>query len=215
MSEQTDTELKEYLEQEGISHDDIINNEIEQEHSLTDEEKAKLAAEAEEVELAESETIDEGISDEETLGKAIQASMKEKKELFLKEIKENLNKRLYSQKIVIEFAELIEVDKNSLRYEENKEDYKFNNDLMKSKSTDFSLEVFKFVAQLQNTKNVSVEELIYSGRPYQKRANKAPNIDVKVITPNNIPPAVKEALKNFVTQNTSCDCCNSCENCEV
>ena len=86
---------------------------------------------------------------------------------------------------------------------------------MKSKSTDFSLEVFKFVAQLQNTKNVSVEELIYSGRPYQKRANKAPNIDVKVITPNNIPPAVKEALKNFVTQNTSCDCCNSCENCEV
>lgn len=215
MSEQTDTELKEYLEQEGISHDDIINNEIEQEHSLTDEEKAKLAAEAEEVELAESETIDEGISDEETLGKAIQASMKEKKELFLKEIKENLNKRLYSQKIVIEFAELIEVDKNSLRYEENKEDYKFNNDLMKSKSTDFSLEVFKFVAQLQNTKNASVEELIYSGRPYQKRANKAPNIDVKVITPNNIPPAVKEALKNFVTQNTSCDCCNSCENCEV
>ena len=83
MSEQTDTELKEYLEQEGISHDDIINNEIEQEHSLTDEEKAKLAAEAEEVELAESETIDEGISDEETLGKAIQASMKEKKELLI------------------------------------------------------------------------------------------------------------------------------------
>ena len=141
MSEQTNTELKEYLEQEGISHDDIINNEIEQEHSLTDEEKAKLAAEAEEVELAEGETIDEGISDEETLGKAIQASMKEKKELFLKEIKENPNKRLYSQKIIIEFAELIEVDKNSLRYEENEEDYKFNNDLMKSKSTDFSLEV--------------------------------------------------------------------------
>lgn len=214
MSGQTNTELKEYLEQEGISHDDIINNEIEQEHSLADEEKAKLAAEAEEVELAESETIDEGISDEETLGKAIQASMKEKKELFLKEIKENPNKRLYSQKIIIEFAELIEVDKNSLRYEENEEDYKFNNDLMKSKSTDFSLEVFKFVSQLQNTKNVSVEELIYSGRPYQKRANKAPNIDVKVIAPNNIPPAVKEALKNFVTQNTSCDCCNSCKNCE-
>lgn len=214
MSEQTNTELKEYLEQEGISHDDIINNEIEQEHSLTNEEKAKLAAEAEEVELAEGETIDEGISDEETLGKAIQASMKEKKELFLKEIKENPNKRLYSQRIIIEFAELIEVDKNSLRYEENEEDYKFNNDLMKSKSTDFSLEVFKFVSQLQNTKNVSVEELIYSGRPYQKRANKAPNIDVKVIAPNNIPPAVKEALKNFVTQNTSCDCCNSCENCE-
>lgn len=214
MSEQTNTELKEYLEQEGISHDDIINNEIEQERSLTDEEKAKLAAEAEEVELAEGETIDEGISDEETLGKAIQASMKEKKELFLKEIKENPNKRLYSQKIIIEFAELIEVDKNSLRYEENEEDYKFNNDLMKSKSTDFSLEVFKFISQLQNTKNVSVEELIYSGRPYQKRANKAPNIDVKVIAPNNIPPAVKEALKSFVTQNTSCDCCNSCENCE-
>lgn len=214
MSEQTNTELKEYLEQEGISHDDIINNEIEQEHSLTDEEKAKLAAEAEEVELAEGETIDEGISDEETLGKAIQASMKEKKELFLKEIKENPNKRLYSQKIIIEFAELIEVDKNSLRYEENEEDYKFNNDLMKSKSTDFSLEVFKFVAQLQNSKNVSVEELMYSGRPYQKKVNKAPNIDVKVIAPNNIPSAVKEALKSFVTQNTSCDCCDGCENCE-
>lgn len=173
MSEQTNTELKEYLEQEGISHDDIINNEIEQEHSLTDEEKAKLAAEAEEIELAEGETIDEGISDEETLGKAIQASMKEKKELFLKEIKENPNKRLYSQKIIIEFAELIEVDKNSLRYEENEEDYKFNNDLMKSKSTDFSLEVFKFVAQLQNTKNVSVEELTYSGRPYQKKSEQS------------------------------------------
>lgn len=214
MSEQTNTELKEYLEQEGISHDDIINNEIEQEHSLTDEEKAKLAAEAEEIELAEGETIDEGISDEETLGKAIQASMKEKKELFLKEIKENPNKRLYSQKIIIEFAELIEVDKNSLRYEENEEDYKFNNDLMKSKSTDFSLEVFKFVAQLQNTKNVSVEELTYSGRPYQKKANKAPNIDVNVIASNNIPPVVREALKNLAMQTASCDCCDGCENCE-
>ena len=214
MSEQTNTELKEYLEQEGISHDDIINNEIEQEHSLTDEEKAKLAAEAEEIELAEGETIDEGISDEETLGKAIQASMKEKKELFLKEIKENPNKRLYSQKIIIEFVELIEVDKNSLRYEENEEDYKFNNDLMKSKSTDFSLEVFKFVAQLQNTKNVSVEELTYSGIPYQKKANKAPNIDVNVIAPNNIPPVVREALKNLAMQTASCDCCDGCENCE-
>lgn len=214
MSEQTNTELKEYLEQEGISHDDIINNEIEQEHSLTDEEKAKLAAEAEEVELAEGETIDEGISDEETLEKAIQASMKEKKELFLKEIKENPNKRLYSQRIMIDFVEVIEVDKNSLRYEENEEDYKFNNDLMKSKSTDFSLEIFKFVAQLQNSKNVSLKELMYSGRPYQKKANKAPNIDVKVIAPNNIPPAVKEALKSFVTQNTSCDCCDGCGNCE-
>ena len=179
-----------------------------------DEEKAKLAAEAEEIELAEGETIDEGISDEETLGKAIQASMKEKKELFLKEIKENPNKRLYSQKIIIEFAELIEVDKNSLRYEENEEDYKFNNDLMKSKSTDFSLEVFKFVAQLQNTKNVSVEELTYSGRPYQKKANKAPNIDVNVIAPNNIPPVVREALKNLAMQTASCDCCDGCENCE-
>ena len=214
MSEQTNTELKEYLEPEGISHDDSINNELEQEHSLTDEEKAKLAAEAEEIELAEGETIDEGISDEETLGKAIQASMKEKKELFLKEIKENPNKRLYSQKIIIEFAELIEVDKNSLRYEENEEDYKFNNDLMKSKSTDFSLEVFKFVAQLQNTKNVSVEELTYSGRPYQKKANKAPNIDVNVIAPNNIPPVVREALKNLAMQTASCDCCDGCENCE-
>lgn len=214
MSGQTNTELKEYLEQEGISHDDIINKEIETEHALTDEEKAKLATEAEEVELAEGETIDEGSSDEEALGKAIQASMKEKKELFLKEIKENPNKRLYSQRIIIEFAELIEVDKNSLRYEENEEDYKFNNDLMRSKSTDFSLEAFKFVAQLQNSKNVSVEELMYSGRPYQKKANKAPNIDVKIIAPNNIPPAVKEALKNFATQSASCDCCNSCENCE-
>lgn len=214
MSEQTNTELKEDLEQEGISHDDIINNEIEQEHSLTDEEKAKLAAEAEEVELAEGETIDEGISDEETFRKTIQASIKEKKELFLKEIKENPNKRLYSQRIIIEFAELIEVDKNSLRYEENEEDYKFNNDLMMSKSTDFSLEVFKFVAQLQNSKNVSVEELMYSGRPYQKKANKAPNIDVKVIAPNNIPPVVREALKNLAMQTASCDCCDGCENCE-
>lgn len=84
MSEQTNTELKEDLEQEGISHDDIINNEIEQEHSLTDEEKAKLAAEAEEVELAEGETIDEGISDEETFRKTIQASIKEKKSYFSK-----------------------------------------------------------------------------------------------------------------------------------
>lgn len=44
MSGQINTELKEYLEQEGISHDDIINNEIEQEHSLTEEEKGKTCS---------------------------------------------------------------------------------------------------------------------------------------------------------------------------
>lgn len=32
MNTANNTELKEYLEQEGISHDDVINSEIEQEH---------------------------------------------------------------------------------------------------------------------------------------------------------------------------------------
>lgn len=200
---------------EEMSHDDIINEEIEAEHALTEEDKAKLAAEAGEVELAEGETIDEGISDDETLAKAIQASMSEKKELFLKEMKENPNKRLYSSRIIIEFAELIEIDKNSLRYEENADDYKFNNDLMRSKTTDFGFELMSFAARIQNSKNVSIEEIKYSGRPYQKRTNAAPNVDVKIIAPNNLPPAVKEALKNFATQSASCDCCDDCENCEV
>lgn len=113
--------------------DDIINEEIEAEHALTDEEKTKLAKEAEKVELAEGETIDEGVSDEETLSKAIQASMSEKKQEFLAEMSKNPNKRLYSSRITLEFAELIEVDKTQLRYEENEDDYKFNNDLMKLK----------------------------------------------------------------------------------
>ena len=38
-TQQQNKELKEYLEQEGISHDDIINQEIEQEHAENNSKK--------------------------------------------------------------------------------------------------------------------------------------------------------------------------------
>ena len=189
--------------------DDIINEEIEAEHALTDEEKAKLAKEAEEVELAEGETIDEGISDEETFSKAIQASMEEKKKEFLAEMSKDPNKRLYSSRITLEFAELIDVDKNSLRYEENEDDYKFNNDLMKSKITDFSNELFKFASHIQNTKNCSIETLKYSGRPYQKKCNCGPDIKVEAVGIENAPKAIQELYEKLKSlSNCSCDACD-------
>lgn len=210
----TNAELKEYLEQEGISHDDIINNEIEQEHSLTDEEKAKLAAEAEKVELAEGETIDEGISDEETLFQAIQTSRIEKKEQFAKEMKANPNKRLYSSKIVIEYTELIEVDKNSLRYEENEEDRKFNDKLMSSKTTDFELDALKFAATIQNTQNATIEQVHYMGKPYQKKCNCVPGIEIKTIGLENAPKTIQNLVKGL-QETFSNNSCSDCENCEA
>lgn len=190
-TEMENINLKEYLEQEGISHDDIINEEIEQEHK-------------------ETETIE--LSEEKVLANRINASQKAKKEQFLKEMKENPNKRLYSSKIVIEFAELIEIDKESLRYEENAEDYQFNNDLMKSKTTDFVLALMHFVSNIQNTKNVSVENLEYCGRPYQ--AKMTPKINFQSINLNNVPKEVQEALKNIAKTISSCECCDDSENCE-
>lgn len=189
--------------------DNIINEEIEAEHALTDEEKAKLAKEAEEVELAEGETIDEGISDEETFSKAIQASMAQKKQEFLAEMSKNPNKRLYSSRIIVEFAELIEVDKSLLRYEENDEDYTFNNNIMKGKTTDFTDELLKFASHIQNTKNCSIEQLKYSGRPYQKKCSNAPDIKVEAIGIENAPKAIQELYKNLKNlSNCPCDSCD-------
>lgn len=189
--------------------DDIINEEIEAEHALTDEEKAKLAKEAEKVELAEGETIDEGVSDEETLSKAIQASMSEKKQEFLAEMSKNPNKRLYSSRITLEFAELIEVDKTQLRYEENEDDYKFNNDLMKSKTTDFGFDLLQLATKIQNTKNCSIEQIKYAGRPYQKKCNCGPDIKVEAIGIENAPKAVQDFVNNLKNlSNCSCDACD-------
>ena len=77
--------------------------------------------------------------EEKKLSEEIRKSQVEKQAKFRETLKNNPDKRLYSQRIIIQWGEIIDVKKDELRFEENDEDRAYNRELLKSRSTDIGL----------------------------------------------------------------------------
>lgn len=127
---------------------------------------------------------------------SIQKAQLEKKEQFEELIKNNPNKRLYQQRVIIQWAEVIDIDKNSLRYVDNDEDKKYNQELMKKASTDCGLELMKFAKSIQDNEKFSIEEFQYSGREYSCEGRK--DINVHAINLNEAPQEIQDALRKIL-----------------
>lgn len=131
--------LHDYCEQEGISKDDIINSEIEQEHK-----EAKNKVFQDEVNALINE---------------IQASQKEKHQYFKEVLQgKHQDKKLVQQKIVIEFAEVIDYDKSKLVFEETDEDEAANREYLKNCSVKIDKAALQFANELQKHETFCVEQ---------------------------------------------------------
>jgi len=176
-------ELHEYCEQEGISKDDIINAEIEQEHKEAEKRSTDFQA------------------DVDSLLNKIQASQKEKHTYF-KEVLEGKHegKKLVQQRLVIEFAEVIDYDKTKLVYEETAEDEAANKKYLQDCSVKIDKAALQFANELQKHETFCIEQFNLFFREYQP--NITPNIAIKAIDMstgkvqniNDIPPEVAKAL---------------------
>lgn len=175
-------ELFDYCEQEGISKDDILNKEIEEEHS----EKYHR-------------DCDKLLSD-------IKTSQKEKNQYF----KDVLNgkvqgKKLMQQRIVIEFAEVIDYDKTKLVFEETEKDEKANSEYLKSCQTKIEKAALLFAKEIQNFERFCIEQFNLYSREYQKHS---PSIEIKTLNMatgessdlSELPPEVASALKNALNK---------------
>ena len=189
-------ELKDYLEQEGISKDDIINAEIEQEHKEAKERNEKYQKDAE---MLREEIL----------------STCDKRKTYFQEIADGKHsgKKIFEHKFEITFAEIVDYDKNKLVYEATEEDKKTNIQYLKkccSSKTD--KDFFQFVSEIQKNERFFIEELCSRSREIKNQksnndvAIKAVNMatgEIKDIfdAPPEIINSVQEILQN-VTKKT-------------
>lgn len=130
--------LHEYCEQEGISKDDIINSEIEQEHK-----EAKNKAFQDDVNALLNE---------------IQTSQKQKHQYFKEVLQgKHQGKKLVQQRIVIEFAEVIDYDKAKLVFEETEADEAKNRKYLQDCSVKIDKAALQFANELQKHETFCVE----------------------------------------------------------
>lgn len=130
--------LHDYCEQEGISKDDIINKEIEQEHKE-----------------AKNKSFQDDVDN---LIDKIKASQKEKHPYF-KEVLQGKHegKKLVQQRIVIEFAEVIDYDKTKLIFEETESDEIANRKYLESCSVKIDKAALQFANELQKHETFCIE----------------------------------------------------------
>lgn len=185
MEKTANTEFNECLETEGISKDDVINDEIEQEHK-------------------EAEKRSEDFQkDVQTLIDEIKTSQADKKTYF-KEVLEGKHpgKKLIQQRLVIQFAEVIDYDKNSLVYEETEADEKANQQYLKSCSTKIDKAALQFANELHKNERFSIESFNLYFREYESQTEpkvKIQGLDLstgKIDELSDVPPEVLEALKD-------------------
>lgn len=154
-------ELFDYCEQEGISKDDILNKEIEEEHN---------------------EKYYRDVLDGKVQGK-----------------------KLMQQRIVIEFAEVIDYDKTKLVFEETEKDEKANSEYLKSCQTKIEKAALLFAKEIQNFERFCIETFNLYSREYQKHS---PSIEIKTLDMatgkssvlSELPPEVASALKNALNK---------------
>lgn len=176
-------ELLEHCEVEGILKDDIINAEIDEEHA--------------EAYLRECKKL---ITD-------IKTSQKEKKQYFRDVLDGKVEgKKLMQQRIVIEFAEVIDYDKTKLVYEETEADEDANRKYLRSCITKMDKAALLFTREIQNFERFCVEEFRLYSREHER--NSSPSIDIKTIDLStgkesnikNLPPEAISALKRTLNK---------------
>ena len=172
-----------------MTKDDIINAEIEQEHKEAEKRHEKFQ------------------NDVDSLINEIKTSQDAKGSYF-KEVLEGKHpgKKLVQQRIVIQFAEVIDYDKSKLVYEETEEDAKANRQYLQSCSTKIDKAALQFANEIQKHERFSIEEFhLYSG---DYASSQLPNVKVKAIdlTDGNakklseVPPEVLKAVKEVINK---------------
>lgn len=175
--------LHEYCEQEGISIDDIINSEIEQEHK-----EAKNKAFQDDVNALLNE---------------IQTSQKQKHQYFKEVLQgKHQGKKLVQQRIVIEFAEVIDYDKAKLVFEETEADEAKNRKYLQDCSVKIDKAALQFANELQKHETFCVEAFNLYFRVAETASTpelKVQAMDLttgKVQKLSDVPPEVLKTLKN-------------------
>lgn len=180
-------QLKDYCEQEGIPHDDIINAEIEQEHKEAEKRSEEFK------------------KDVDCLIKEIKTSQNEKHAYFAEVLEgKHPGKKLLQRKMVIQFAEVIDYDKSKLVYEETEEDEKANRQYLQNCSTNIDKAALLFANELQKHDRFCIEEFNCFSREYASLPQ--PNVKIKTIdlTDGNekklseVPPEILKAVKNVL-----------------
>lgn len=132
--------LHDYCEQEGISKDDIINAEIEQEHNEAKERNASYQ------------------TDVDNLINKIKASQKEKHQYFKEVLQgKHQGKKLVQRRIILELAEVIDYDKTKLVFEETEADEIANRKYFKSCSTKIDKAALQFANELQKHETFCID----------------------------------------------------------
>lgn len=134
--------------------------------------------------------------EERILSEELSKSQQEKGKEFKEILKNNPDKRLYRQRLIIQWGEIIDVKKEELRYEENAEDVKYNKELLMSRSKSIGLEALKFAKQIHDIETFSLEEFRYEGSYSYGAENSCCN--VHAVDLNNAPQGLKKALANVL-----------------
>jgi len=136
--------------------------------------------------------------EEEILSEAQLKQMDEKEKRFNEIKKNNPDKKVIKQKIIIEWEELVDVKKDELRFEENAEDRKYNKELLMSRSKYIGLAAVKFVKSIQDVETFAVKEFTYEGGPacFEDKCC----IPKGAICLNDAPADVKRAFANIFSK---------------
>lgn len=141
-------------------------------------------------------TMQQMTEEERILSEELSKSQQEKGKEFKEILKNNPDKRLYRQRLIIQWGEIIDVKKEELRYEENAEDVKYNKELLMSRSKSIGLEALKFAKQIHDIETFSLEEFRYEGSYSCGAENSCCN--VHAVDLNNAPQGLKKALANVL-----------------
>jgi len=136
--------------------------------------------------------------EEKTLSKELFEAMDLKEKQFNEIKKNNPDKKVIKQKIIIEWEELVDVKKEELRFEENAEDRKFNKNLLMSRSKYIGLEAVKFAKSIQDVETFAVKEFTYAGGPECLEDKCC--IPKGAICLNDAPASVKRAIANIISK---------------
>lgn len=137
----------------------------------------------------------------------IKTSQEEKKQYFRDVLDGKVEgKKLMQQRIVIEFAEVIDYDKTKLAYEETEADEDANRKYLQSCITKMDKAALLFAREIQNFERFCVEEFCLYSREHER--NSSPSIDIKTIDLStgkesnikNLPPEAISALKRTLNK---------------
>lgn len=139
------------------------------------------------------------ISEEEKiLSEELSKQMDEKQKMFDEIKKNNPDKKVVNQKIIIEWEELVDIKKDELRFEENDEDRKYNKNVFMSRSKYVGLEAIKFAKSIQDVEAFAIKEFTYAGGPACFEGKFS--IPKGAICLNEAPAHVKRAFVNILSK---------------